>query len=87
VYNLQVDEKKRAPSASIEYSIVNTTTKTDLLRRTDSTDTMLPLADQVTLQKTMPAAKLEPGSYQIQIKVHDNYSGQTISESTAFIVE
>ena len=73
VYNLQVDEKKRAPSASIEYSIVNTTTKTDLLRRTDSTDTMLPLADQVTLQKTMSAAKLQPGSYQIQIKVHDNY--------------
>ncbi|HET6180762.1 MAG TPA: GWxTD domain-containing protein [Candidatus Sulfotelmatobacter sp.] len=87
VYNLHIDEKKRAPSAAIEYSVVNTASNANVSHQTSSTDTMGPLADQLTLQKTISAATLQPGAYALQIKVHDNYSGQTISESTAFAVE
>jgi len=87
VYNLQVDDKKHAPSATIEYSLVNTETKAPVLHRLDSTDAMLPLADQFTLQKKISAAALPSGAYQFQIKVHDNYSGQTVSRSCALAVE
>ena len=87
VYNLQVDEKKHAPSASIEYSVVDTATNTTVSHHTGTTDDMLPLADQITLRDTISAADLKPGSYQFQIKVHDNDSGQAITESAAFSVE
>jgi hypothetical protein len=45
------------------------------------------VGDQVTLQKTIAAANLQPGIYKIQIKVNDNISKQTVDPSAVFAVE
>ena len=45
------------------------------------------VADQVTLEKSMPIPYLRPGVYKIQIKVNDNISKQTIDPSAVFAVE
>jgi len=45
------------------------------------------VGDQVTLEKTMAAASLQPGLYRIQIKVNDNVSKQTVDPSATFAVE
>ncbi len=48
---------------------------------------MANVGDQVTLQKTLSAANLNPGVYRIQIKVNDNISKQTVDPSATFAVE
>jgi hypothetical protein len=45
------------------------------------------LGDQVTLQKSITAANLQPGTYKIEIKINDNISKQTIDPSAVFAVE
>jgi hypothetical protein len=45
------------------------------------------VGDQVTLQKTLSAANLQPGLYKIVIKVNDNLSKQTVDPSATFAVE
>ena len=87
VYNLGVDEKTHKPSATFEYNITNVATNKPVVQKTESTDTMGNVGDQVTLQKTIAAANLQPGIYKIEIKVNDNVSKQTIDPSAMFAVE
>jgi len=87
VYNLGVDEKTHKASATFEYDIVNVATNKSVVQKTESTDTMGNVGDQVTLQKSISAANLQPGIYKIAIKVNDNVSKQTIDPSATFAVE
>ena len=87
VYNLSVDEKTHKPSATFEYDIVNAATNKEVVHAVDSSEKMGNIGDQVTLEKTVQAANLEPGVYHIQIKVNDNISKQTLGPSATFAVE
>jgi GWxTD domain-containing protein len=87
VYNLGMDEKTHKPSATFEYAITNVATNKSVIQKMESTDTMGNVGDQVTLQKTIAAANLQPGIYKIQIKVNDNISKQTVDPSAVFAVE
>jgi GWxTD domain-containing protein len=87
VYNLGVDEKTHKPSATFEYDIVNVATNKAVVQKTESTETMGNVGEQVTLQKSIAAANLQPGVYKIEIKVNDNISKQTIDPSAMFAVE
>jgi len=87
VYNLGVDEKTHKPSATIEYDITNVQTNKQIIQKVESTDTMGNVGDQVTLQKSIVSANLQPGIYKIQIKVNDNISKQTVDPSAVFAVE
>jgi hypothetical protein len=87
VYNLSVDEKTHRPSATFEYDIVNATTNKAVVHAVESSEKMGNVSDQVTLQKTVAAANLDPGVYRIQIKVSDNISKQSIDPSATFAVQ
>lgn len=87
VYNLGVDDKTHKPSATVEYNVVNAATNKSVVHTVESTDQMGNIGDQVTLQKTLSAANLDPGVYRIQIKVNDNISKQTLDPSATFAVE
>ncbi|HWW15684.1 MAG TPA: GWxTD domain-containing protein [Candidatus Dormibacteraeota bacterium] len=87
VYNLGVDEKTHKPSATFEYAIINVATNKPVVQKTESTDTMGNVGEQVTLQKSIASANLQPGVYRIDIKVNDNISKQTIDPSATFAVE
>jgi GWxTD domain-containing protein len=87
VYNLGVDEKTHKSSATFEYEITNLATNKQVVQKTETTDTMGNVGEQVTLQKSIAAANLQPGSYRIEIKVNDNVSKQTIDPSALFTVE
>jgi GWxTD domain-containing protein len=87
VYNLGIDEKTHKPSATFEYAIINMATNKSVIQKLESTETMGNLGDQVTLQKSIAAANLQPGIYKIDIKVNDNISKQTIDPSAVFAVE
>jgi len=87
VYNLGVDEKTHKPSATFEYNITNLATNKSIIQKTETTDTMGNIGDQVTLQKSIVAANLQHGTYKIEIKVNDNISKQTIDPSAVFAVQ
>ena len=87
VYNLGVDEKTHKPSATFEFDIVNIATNKPVVQKTESTETMGNVGEQVTLQKSIASANLQPGVYRIDIKVNDNISKQTIDPSATFAVE
>jgi len=87
VYNLSVDEKTHKPSATFEYDVVNAATNKAIVHTVDSSDKMGNVGEQVTLQKALAAANLDPGVYRIQIKVSDNISKQTLDPSATFAVE
>ena len=87
VYNLGINDKTHKASATVEYDVVNTTTNKAVIHTVESTDQMGNIGDQVTLQKTLSAANLDPGVYRIQIKVNDNISKQTVDPTVTFAVE
>jgi GWxTD domain-containing protein len=81
VYNLGIDEKSKHNNATIEYTIVNTATNKQVLDLQEQSTTN---ADQLTLEKTMPLASLQPGLYQVTIKVNDSVTKQQMQESAKF---
>jgi GWxTD domain-containing protein len=87
VYNLGVDEKTHKASATFEYDIVNMATNKAVVQKTESTETMGNVGEQITLQKSIAAANLQPGVYRIEIKVNDHVSKQTVDPSAVFAVE
>jgi GWxTD domain-containing protein len=87
VYNLGVDEKTHKPSATFEYDIVNVATNKSVVQQVESTEKMGNIGEQVTLQKSIASANLQPGVYKIEIKVNDNISKQTVDPTATFAVE
>jgi hypothetical protein len=87
VYNLTLDEKTKKPSATVQYRIVNTATNKSVVDITENTDQMGNVGDQLTLQKSLPLNKLDPGVYQVTININDLVSKQTISPTARFAVE
>jgi GWxTD domain-containing protein len=86
VYNLGIGDNKRN-DATIEYQVMDMATNKQILDAQESAAKLNPNADQITLEKTMPLASLEPGRYQVTIKVNDGVSKQQIASSAPFIVE
>ena len=87
VYNLGIDEGTKKPSATVEYQILNTATNQPVVDFTESTAQMGNVGEQVTLAKMLPLSKLDPGVYQVTIKVNDQVSKQTIAPTAKFAVQ
>lgn len=87
VYNLGKDQKTNKPSASIEYDIVNVATKKSVVHTVETTEELGNIGDQITVQKSLPVAGMEPGVYQLTIKVDDKLARQSITPTTRFTVE
>src|SRR5271157_459497 len=95
VYNLKVDETTKSNQATVTYQIVKTGTATAIAPATDTVIFEKQLdskelgshSDQMTVEKTLPIAGLEPGKYKVTIKINDALSKQEIAQSAPFIVE
>jgi len=87
VYNLGLNRKTKKNDAVIHYQIVDAVTNKTLLNTSEDSDSMSPNSDQLTLEKTLPLASLEPGKYIVKISVDDGVDRQQIAESAPFTVE
>jgi len=87
VYNLGIDEKSKQNGATIEYEIMDLTTNKAILQTEELTSKTNPNADQVTLERSLPLASLQPGKYELSIKINDGVSKQQIAESAPFVVD
>jgi len=87
VYNLGIDEKSKQNSAMIQYQIIDLGSNKAVLDMQEDSKKLSASSDQVTLERSVPLANLQPGKYQINIKVNDSVSNQVIAQSAPFTVE
>jgi hypothetical protein len=86
IYNLSTDEKTHRPSAKIHY-VVSPVGGTSVIQNTQSSADLGLTGDQATLQKTLPAGDLKPGTYELRIRVEDLLSGQSVEPLQAFVID
>ena len=87
VYNLGIDETTKSNQVTVTYQITDVATNTvDLEKQLESKD-LGAHSDQLTVQKTLPLAGLQPGKYKVTIKINDGISKQEIAQSAPFVVE
>jgi len=87
VYNLQQDQQSKKTHGSISYDIVNIQTNKSVLHADESSTVYGNTGDQITIEKSMPLANLEPGLYSLKITVNDEVTKQSINPSARFQVE
>jgi GWxTD domain-containing protein len=87
VYNLGLDDKSKQNNATVQYEITDLDNHKSMLTTSESTTKLSPNSDQVTLERSVPLASLQPGKYQLTIKVNDGVSKQQIAESAPFMVD
>jgi GWxTD domain-containing protein len=87
VYNLAVDEKTKKPAATVVYEIRDVATNKPVMYVTETTDHLANRGDHLTLQKSLLPNQLDPGVYQVTIKVNDAISKQAIAPTAKFSVE
>jgi GWxTD domain-containing protein len=86
VYNLGIDEKSKQNNATISYEIMDLGSNKLVLNTQESSTKLSSNADQLTLEKSLPLASLQPGQYQVKIKVNDGVTKQETEESAKFSV-
>jgi len=87
VYNLGIDEKSKQNAATITYQIIDVASNKALLNTQENSKTMSANSDQLTVEKSLPLASLQPGKYLVKVMVNDSISKQEIAQSVPFTVE
>ena len=85
-YNLGIDEATKSNSATVTYQIADSTGTIILQKELESKD-LGAHSDQLTVEKTLSIAGLEPGKYNVTVKINDAISKQEIAQSAPFVVE
>jgi GWxTD domain-containing protein len=87
VYNLGIDESTKTNLATVTYQIVDSATNNVLFQKEMDSKDLEPHSDQLTVDKMLPIAGLQPGKYKVVIKINDTISKQEIAQSAPFVVE
>ena len=73
--------------AKVTYQIIDTATNTVVFEKELESKDLGAHSDQLTVEKTLSIAGLQPGKYKVTIKVNDEISKQEIAQSAPFVVE
>jgi len=87
VYNLGIDEVTKSNSATVTYQIIDTATNAVIFEKEVASKELGQHSDQLTVEKSLPMAGLQPGKYKVTIKINDTISKQEIAQSAPFVVE
>ena len=87
VYNLGINDQTKANEAKVTYQIIDTATNNVVFEKEQDSKDFGEHSDQLTVEKTLPVAGLQPGKYKVTIKVNDEISKQEIAQSAPFVVE
>jgi hypothetical protein len=87
VYNLGIDEKSKQNNATVQYQIIDLASNKAILDMQEDSKKLGANSDQLTLEHTVPLSNLQPGKYELKIKVNDSISNQEIAQSASFTVE
>lgn len=84
-YNFEPDEKTRKPNATVQYEVVKAGSNAKIFEFSEDL-TNSTSATEVTIEKVLPLKALEPGAYELRLKVTDKIRNQTLSPVTKFTV-
>jgi GWxTD domain-containing protein len=87
VYNLGIDQATKSNQATVTYQIIDSATGAVVLEKELESKDLGAHSDQLTVEKSVAIAGLQPGKYKVTIKVNDAISKQEISQSAPFVVE
>jgi GWxTD domain-containing protein len=87
VYNLGIDDATKSNQATVTYQIVDSATNNVVFEKQVDSKDLGAHSDQLTVEKSLPMAGLQPGKYKVTIKVNDTISKQEIAQSAPFVVE
>ena len=87
VYNLCIDDATKSNQATVTYQITQTATGAVIFEKELESKDLGAHSDQLTVEKSLPMAGLEPGKYKVTIKINDTISKQEIAQSAPFVVE
>jgi GWxTD domain-containing protein len=87
VYNLGISDTTKSNEATVTYQIVDTATNTVVFEKQLESKDLGAHSDQLTVEKSLPMAGLQPGKYKVTIKINDTISKQEIAQSAPFVVE
>jgi GWxTD domain-containing protein len=87
VYNLGMDDKTKSNSATVTYEIRDTASDKLLLETHEDSSKLSAHSDQLTMERSVALAGLQPGKYKMTIRVQDAISKQEIAQSAPFVVE
>jgi len=88
LYNFAPDEKTQKPNGQIEYEIIKNGSNLKALPAFTEDLKSVPgaSAQQVTVEKLLPLAKLEPGQYTLKMTVTDKNRKEVLTRSATFTV-
>jgi GWxTD domain-containing protein len=87
VYNLGIDDASKSNSAKVTYQIIDSATNNVIFEKEIDSKELGAHSDQLTVERSLPMAGLQPGKYKVTIKVNDDISKQEIAQSAPFVVE
>jgi hypothetical protein len=87
LYNFAADEKTQKPEGVIQYEVVKKGSNEKIFDYSEELNKIDNVsANQVTVEKVLPLKDLQPGQYQLRIKVVDKKREQTLTPSATFTV-
>ena len=87
VYNLGINEATKSNEAEVTYQIIDAVNGNVIFEKQLDSKELGEHSDQMTVEKTLPVAGLQPGKYKVLIKVNDEISKQVIAQSAPFVVQ
>jgi len=87
VYNLGIDDKTKSNSATVTYEVRDALSDKVLLATTEQSKDVSAHSDQLTTERSLPLAGLQPGKYKMTIRIQDAISKQEIAQTAPFVVE
>jgi len=84
VYNAAIDQTTLRPAADAEYVLLKN--GKELSKQTEDWRQINDAGQRLTLTRLIDSRALEPGEYEIQIRIRDHVSGQTITPSATFTI-
>ena len=84
VYNAAIDQTTLRPAADAEYVLLKN--GKELSKQVEDWRQINDAGQRLTLSRLIDTRALEPGEYQVQIRIRDHVTGQTITPSATFTV-
>lgn len=84
VYNAAIDQTTLRPAADAEYVLLKN--GKELGKQTEDWRQINDAGQRLTLSRLIDSRALEPGEYQIQIRIRDHVSGETITRAATFTI-
>jgi 5-hydroxyisourate hydrolase-like protein (transthyretin family) len=84
IYNAAIDQTTLRPAADAEYILLKN--GKEIAKQTEDWRQINDAGQRLTLSRLIDSRTLEPGEYQIQLRIRDHVSGETITPSATFTI-